>query len=353
MPSQATDLAATPAPPRLEYDVVDVFTDRAFAGNPLAVVYGADGLTTEQLQAITSEFNLSETAFPIPLTDTDREAGVDYRVRIFTPGGEIPFAGHPTLGTAWSLNRRGNLPPGDRRQACGTGPIDVHVPDDALAPVELCARPRDLATELSAQAVAAVATSVGLGLDEVDGPTYAAGCGLTFVHLPVSPGAIARAQPGVVPLRDLLAEAQPAAALKLMDPLEGVNVFAVVSDGGSQHPVDERARDETAPTEARSAVPTAAEPVIAINARVFVPGLSIPEDPATGSAAAGLGIALCGLGLAAPNGQTRYRIAQGVDMGRPSVLHGWVEALDGRPVACRVAGQVVPVASGAIAVPMA
>ena len=353
MPSQASDLAAAPTLSRLEYDVVDVFTDRAFAGNPLAVVYGADGLTTEQLQAITSEFNLSETAFPVSLTGTDRDASVDYRVRIFTPGGEIPFAGHPTLGTAWSLSQRGRLLPGNRRQACGAGPIDVHVPDDPLAPVELCARPRDLATELSAEAVAAVVTSVGLGVDDLVGPVYAAGCGITFVHLPVSPGVVAAARPGLKPLTGVLAEAQPAAALELMDPLEGVNVFAVIGDETSQHVANEPPREEAAPTGARSAVATAVEPGIAINARVFVPGLSIPEDPATGAAAAGLGIALCGLGLAAPNGQTRYRITQGVDMGRPSVLLGRVEALDGRPVACRVAGQVRPVASGTIAVPMA
>ncbi len=83
-----------------------------------------------------------------------------------------------------------------------------------------------------------------------------------------------------------------------------------------------------------------------------MPGLSVPEDPATGSAAAGLGIALCALGLAAADGETPYRISQGVDMGRPSVLHGRVEAVGGRPVACRVAGQVVPVATGTIAVPL-
>jgi trans-2,3-dihydro-3-hydroxyanthranilate isomerase len=118
----------------------------------------------------------------------------------------------------------------------------------------------------------------------------------------------------------------PLGNLALRDPLEGVNVFAVAGDA------------------ARAVV-------LPVNARVFVPGLSVPEDPATGSAAAGLGIVLCALGLVSPDGETRYRITQGVDMGRPSVLHGRVEALAGQPVACRVAGQVVPVATGTIAVP--
>ncbi len=97
---------------RLRYEVVDVFAERRYAGNPLAVVYGADALETAQLHALAMEFNLSETAFPVALTDEDRAAGADYRVRIFTPGGEIPFAGHPTVGTAWSLRSSGVIEPG-------------------------------------------------------------------------------------------------------------------------------------------------------------------------------------------------------------------------------------------------
>jgi len=321
VPAQAAESAVNEPASSLEYDVVDVFTDRAFAGNPLAVVYGADLLSTTQLLAITREFNLSETAFPTSLTAADRAAGADYRLRIFTPGGEIPFAGHPTLGSAWLLCQRGALLPGDRTQTCGAGLVGVRLSSDRLAPVELCAVPRDLATELCADAVRAVAESVGLRRDDVIGPTYVAGCGLSFVHLRVAPAAVARARPGMAPLSDL-----PLGNLSLRDPLEGVNVFAVAGDA------------------ARAVV-------LPVNARVFVPGLSVPEDPATGSAAAGLGIVLCALGLVSPDGETRYRITQGVDMGRPSVLHGRVEALAGQPVACRVAGQVMPVATGTIAVP--
>lgn len=90
----------------LSFDVVDVFADAPYAGNQLAVVHDSDGLDDGQLLAIAREFNYSETSFPTPV-DEHR-----YRVRIFTPGGEIPFAGHPTLGTAWVLRGRGALTAG-------------------------------------------------------------------------------------------------------------------------------------------------------------------------------------------------------------------------------------------------
>ena len=99
-----------PSSDELAYDVVDVFADEAFAGNQLAVVHGTAGLTDAQLLALTREFGFSETAFPSG-GDGDR-----YRVRIYTPGGEIPFAGHPTLGTAWVL-RSGGLLTGAGRDA--------------------------------------------------------------------------------------------------------------------------------------------------------------------------------------------------------------------------------------------
>ncbi len=105
----------------LDYDVVDVFTDRAYAGNPLAVVHGAGGLTPSQLQALAREFNLSETTFPTLRSETA------YDVRIFTPDTEIPFAGHPSVGTAWLLRRRGELSGAEVVQHCGAGEVPVRV----------------------------------------------------------------------------------------------------------------------------------------------------------------------------------------------------------------------------------
>ena len=105
--------------PTLPYHVLDVFTDRPFAGNPLAVVLDADDLSAGQMQAVAREFNLSETTFPLPSDQAD------YRVRIFTPGQDLPFAGHPSVGTAWLLARLGRIRTGPVRQECGAGILPV------------------------------------------------------------------------------------------------------------------------------------------------------------------------------------------------------------------------------------
>src|SRR3954447_5404176 len=91
----------------LGYEIVDVFTDRPFAGNPLAVVFGAEALAGDQMQALAREFNLSETVFVLPPT-----GAATYRARIFTPERELPFAGHPSVGCAVTLVRRGLAEPG-------------------------------------------------------------------------------------------------------------------------------------------------------------------------------------------------------------------------------------------------
>lgn len=303
----------------LDYVVVDVFTDRAFAGNPLAVVLGADDLTTEQLHRIAVEFNLSETTFPIGLTDADRSAGADYRVRIFTPGMEIPFAGHPTLGTAWVLRDAYGLAPGSRVQACGAGLIGVRLDPDPAAPVELTAVPRDEARRLTDAEVQEVVALVGLDVSDVVGPGYIAGCGLSWVYLEVRADAVPRSRPSGQRLDEVAIDLSG-----LLDPIDGVDVYAVEpSEGG-----------------------------LVVSSRVFVPGFGIPEDPATGSAAAGLGLALVAAGHAVPDGSTAFRVEQGIAMGRPSALSGRVEARSGVATTVHVAGQVVPVAHGRIMVPV-
>src|SRR5690606_9492736 len=106
----------------LAYEIVDVFTDRPYAGNPLAVVLDADELDTAQMHTLASEFNLSETAFVLRA-----EAEADYRVRIFTTNRELPFAGHPSVGTAVTLARLGRISGRQVTQQCGAGllPIDL------------------------------------------------------------------------------------------------------------------------------------------------------------------------------------------------------------------------------------
>ena len=297
----------------LRYDVVDVFTDRPFAGNQLAVVHGAEDLSTEQCLALAQEFGYSETTFP------EGADGGSYRTRIFTPGSEIPFAGHPTLGTAWVLRERGLVDGDEVTQHCGAGPIGVRFLGEGS--VELTATPRDLAGPLDDGLVAALLDDLGLAAVDLAGPVWVAGCGLSFVHLPVVADAVARAVPSRRPL-STYAE-RLAAAGPLQDPVEGVNVHHVTGSSG--------------------------EPTV--HARVFVPGLSVPEDPATGSAAAGLGLALVASGRLPQGGG--YTISQGIEMGRPSTLHGRVVVTDGAAVACHVAGQVQQVAAGEIAVPAA
>src|SRR4051812_30660436 len=98
----------------LQYEIVDVFTDRPFAGNPLAVVFGADGLARDQLQALAREFHLSETVFVLPPT----QPGATYRARIFTPVTELPFGGHPSVGVAVTQFRRGLFPASLVYQEC-------------------------------------------------------------------------------------------------------------------------------------------------------------------------------------------------------------------------------------------
>jgi trans-2,3-dihydro-3-hydroxyanthranilate isomerase len=298
---------------RLRYDIVDVFTDRPFAGNQLAVVHGADDLSTQQCQALAREFGFSESTFP----SSTVTGGNAYATRIFTPEQEIPFAGHPTLGTAWVLRSHGILTEDSVTQECGAGSIGVRFEGDR---VELTATTRDLAGPVPQDVVRGLLRALGLSLSDLAGETWVAGCGLSFVHVPVSEEAVVRAVPS--------GGAFPALAERLAglggvgDLLDAVNLYAVTGDA----------------------------PRLDVHARVFVPGAGVPEDPATGSAAAGLGMALVATGLLPEGG--RYAITQGVEMGRPSSLVGRVEASEGVATLCHVAGGVQPVASGEIVVPL-
>lgn len=293
---------------RLRYDIVDVFTDRRFAGNQLAVVHGAGHLSAAQCLTLAREFNYAETTFPVP-GDQGR-----YSTRIFTPGGEIPFAGHPTLGAAWVLRSRGELGGGEVVQECGAGEIAVRLDGDQA---ELSAPPRDLIGPVADELAASMLADLGLAMTDLAGAVWVAGCGLTFAHVPVVPDAVRRAHVSVTPLSRYVP------AIETRDPFEGINLFSVAG----------------------------AAPALEVRSRVFLPGLAVPEDPATGSAAAGLGMALVASGTL-PEGGT-YEIRQGLEMGRPSRLHGRVEAVGGRASLCHVAGGVQPVASGDIAVPPA
>jgi trans-2,3-dihydro-3-hydroxyanthranilate isomerase len=287
----------------LDYEVVDVFAPRAFAGNPLAVVFDADGLSTQQCQALANEFHLSETSFLCAPSQTGADCGADYRVRIFTPSAELPFAGHPSVGAACTLVRSGRLPAGPLRQECGAGVLDVVVDDDGG--LLTGGRP----TIEDGPDVGALASAVGLSpADAVGIPAQVAGCGLPFAFLAVHPGLV-----------------DEAATIRVeLDALgigEGVSVLTW---------------DASTST---------------VYARVFAGDLAWDEDPATGSAALGTGVWLVASGLLPPDGTSSYTVRQGEKMGRPSVLECTVTASGGRAERATVRGAVVPVASGRIRVP--
>lgn len=283
---------------RLTYEIVDVFTDRPFAGNPLAVVFGADGLATSQMQAIANEFNLSETIFVLPPTTPD----ATYRVRIFTAEIELPFAGHPSVGAAVTQMRAGLVPPGEVIQECGAGLLSVTVSEAGSA--TLHGGEPTIGPVLDP---APLLAAVGLVADDhVGPPPRLASCGIEFPYLSVRPEAVARAR----------GDGSVARAHGLFD----VCVFAW----------DPATRSS--------------------NARVFF-GSGMIEDPATGSAALGFGVWLVGSGLVPGDGETSYTVRQGIDMGRPSTLDCAVTAAGGVAVSTTVAGSVVPVARGEIAVP--
>ena len=287
----------TPGLERLDYEVVDVFAPGPYAGNPLAVVFDADGLTTEQCQALAFEFHLSETSFVCAPVD----GSADYRVRIFTPFAELPFAGHPSVGAAATLVRTGRLPAGRLRQESQVGVVDVEASAGAAT---LGSGP--ITVEPGPDA-AVLASALGLDAADVAGhPVLVAGCGLPFAYLAVRPDAVDRAR-------------CDHGALDLLGLGEGVSVLSW--DGGTAY------------------------------ARVFANDLRWGEDPATGSAALGTGVWLTAAGLVPADGTTSFTIRQGVALGRPSLLECTVRAEGGRAVAATVSGAVVPIAAGSIRVP--
>lgn len=295
----------------LRFDVVDVFTDRPYTGNPLAVVHVHDPATAaalppEAMQRIAAEFALSETVFALPPSTPD----ADYRARIFTPAVELPFAGHPSVGAAWVLARDGVIGRGEVVQECGAGLLPVVV--DAEGARITGGRP-EIGPALDPGPLAA---AVGLAPGEVDGTVLPgiASAGVPFAILVVRPGAVARAV------------ADERAVCGLTDGLTGLVVCSLELAGPGR--------------------------VAGLHVRMFAPGSGVPEDPATGSAAVALGVFLVDRGLLAGEGEASFTIAQGAEIGRPSSLEVGVRAAGGRAVRTSVRGRVVAVSHGElVAVP--
>jgi trans-2,3-dihydro-3-hydroxyanthranilate isomerase len=299
------------------YVTADVFTDLMFGGNPLAVVLDAEGLSTAEMQSIALEFNYSETTFVLPPDNPAHTA----KVRIFTPRTEVPFAGHPNVGTAFVLARESPYAAAAAASASG---IFVFEEAAGLVPMKLL---REHGETVGAELRAPEA----LSRRSVVSPEIAAACLsleptdiATHVH---APQVISVGLPFVVvELRnqDALGRSRPniAAHAELL-PLDGADaVFAYW-----------RARDESGGSET------------VLHARMFSPLDGIVEDPATGSACAAA-IALLATLSRGERAELAWRIHQGVDMGRPSLLLGRTVVRDSTVIATHIGGRCVLVLEG-------
>lgn len=294
---------------------VDVFTDRVFGGNPLAVVLDGGGLADGEMQAIAMEMNLSETTFILPPTRPDCAA----RVRIFTPRRELQFAGHPTVGTAWVMAVHGLVAgsPSVFKLEEGIGPVPVTLEGDPKQPSFIWMRhgPPEFGPEMANRAEIAVA----LGLTEADlipgAPIQTGSTGSRFMFVPLRDRAtVDRALLDVPKIIKALGD----------QPLVGIFVFAPDPD------------------------PTAGR----VHSRMFAPHTSgIPEDPATGSATGPLGAYLVKQKLVKASGPVSIVSDQGVKMGRHSRLHIRGVERGGALTEIEVGGGVVPVIDGRLRVP--
>lgn len=295
-----------------EFHTLDVFTQRRFCGNPLAVFPDAEGLDSQLMQQIAREMNLSETVFVLPAED----ARALCKVRIFTPASELPFAGHPTIGTGYLLAALGRIPLREERtivtfeEGVGLVPVEVRLRDGKPDFVQLSAAkmpefgppPPD-----RARLAAILRIRPEDILDGVDKPESAS-CGVPFLFIPVRDrGVVARAEPDVERWRVTLAQ------------YWAQEVFLFCRD--PQLPGSD------------------------LHARMFAPLLGIMEDPATGGACAALGGYL-GTRATITNGTLRWVVEQGFEMNRPSLLHLETDLKDGRIAAVRVGGHAVLVSRG-------
>jgi trans-2,3-dihydro-3-hydroxyanthranilate isomerase len=292
------------------YITVDVFTDRAFGGNPLAVVLDAGGLSTAQMQAIASEFNYSETTFVLPPRDGTHDA----QVRIFTVNSEIPFAGHPNVGTAFVLATLASRPPPRFlfEEVAGLVPVDILNKDGKPVGAELTA-PQAL-KKLTSFSPTDAAACVSLSAAEIR----------TDRHVP---------QIVSVGMAFLVAELASRDALRRAKP-EPLAFPRVVSTDGAVG-VYIYTRD----------VPPAEKPCD-LQARMFFPGSGgLSEDPATGSATVAAAALLADLS-GEREGELKLRVGQGVDMGRPSLLLTRVRKANGAVASAHVGGACVQMMEG-------
>ena len=286
----------------MDFVQVDVFAENAYQGNALAVFPDGGSLTREQMQSIAREMNLSESTF---VTSVARDS---YDVRIFTPTSELPFAGHPTIGTAWVLRHKGSLTADRAIQRSPGGETSLTASGDTWSFRRQGSSEPDL-HETSPELVGKIARALGLDLSDIG--LEAREMGRPGRLMPAYADAGLRQL--LVPLTDTesLGRAQPNAAL--LSDLDPFGAYCFTATGAGM-----------------------------LQARGFWPGLGIIEDPATGSAAASLG-----LYLAEHLGDIELRVRQGLEMGRPSLIqltatHGEVSVGGGCRLVLRGSLEALP-----------
>jgi trans-2,3-dihydro-3-hydroxyanthranilate isomerase len=292
----------------------DVFTDHLFGGNQLAVFLDGRGLTAEAMQAIAKEMNFSETTFILP----PEQADTDARMRIFTPGSELPMAGHPTIGSTFALARAGTIGP-ERDHitfGLGIGPVPVALtwkggeldfawmtqPNPVFG--ELMPNPARAAAALSLPPAAVAGTGL---------PVQAVSCGVPFLFVPLTTrSAVDGAVANRAELASLLSETRPGA--------HGVFLFST-----------ERGPDRAT-----------------VYSRMFAPELGVAEDPATGGASGPLGCYLVHYKHVPPEKADAILNLQGVKMGRPSHVHIAIGVEQGSISSVRVGGESVLAGEGTL-----
>jgi trans-2,3-dihydro-3-hydroxyanthranilate isomerase len=289
---------------KLRYQIVDVFTDRAFGGNPLAVFTNGRGISAELMQSIAKELNLSESTFVLPPEDPAN----DFRVRIFTPGKELPIAGHPTVGTAFILAREHMITLGGEattiklEEGVGTIPVTLEFKDGV--PDLIWMQQPNPTFGARFDDVRSIAEMLSLPLDaiETSWPVEIVSCGVPFLY---------------VPLKDLKAARAIRFRLDVSERiLKDVGVSEVFVF--------------TTETELKGS---------SVHSRMFAPALGIQEDPATGAASGPLGCYLVRHKVFPEAERGEFISEQGIEMGRPSIIRIVIKESAGEITSVKIGGQ--------------
>ena len=298
---------------RYQYQLVDVFTNRAFGGNPLAVFTDGVGLQPETMQAIAKELNLSESTFVLPPESQENH----YRVRIFTPTAELPMAGHPTVGTAFvlarerSVGRLGAETTVYFEEGIGRVPVSIRFKDGAPDFIRMTQPLPTFGARLTDAGAAAAMLSLDAGAIDTRLPIEVVSCGVPFLFIPI------------------------------VD-LKAIRSIRLRPDAW------ERVKNETQVGEIFVFTREVENEGSTVHSRMFAPAFGVPEDPATGAASGPLGCYLVHHGVVPGAPTVRMVSEQGIEIGRPSFIQIEIDQEDGNITGVRVGGQCYFIGQGYI-----